>query len=104
MPKITFRLPNDERVLQGDAGESVMHVAVQAGIPGIIGECGGEMSCATCHVYVPDEISARTPSPAVDEIELLETSDYMTDASRLACQIKVRPEFDGAEIRIPPQT
>ena len=33
-------------------GASLMEAATRHGVPGIIGECGGSMSCATCHVVV----------------------------------------------------
>ena len=74
MPKITFRLFGEDRVVSGEPGESVMHVAVQAGIPGIVGECGGDMSCATCHVYCEDQDGFKRIS--VDEEDLLEPVSY----------------------------
>ena len=33
-------------------GEGGMQEAVEAGIRGIVGECGGSCMCATCHVHV----------------------------------------------------
>ncbi len=46
-------------------GQSVMQGAVQNGVRGIIAECGGVMSCATCHVYVDpawlDAVGAQSP-------------------------------------------
>jgi 2Fe-2S ferredoxin len=99
MPKITFRLPNDERVLQGDAGESIMHVAVQAGIPGIIGECGGDMSCATCHVYCEDQTGFKRAS--TDEEDLLELADELRDTSRLSCQLKLSAATPDVVVEVP---
>ena len=37
-------------------GLSVMEGAIQNDIPGIDGDCGGGMSCATCHVYINDDV------------------------------------------------
>ena len=34
---------------------TVMEGAVQNDIPGIDADCGGGMSCATCHVYVKED-------------------------------------------------
>ena len=45
-----------ERSVEARDGESLMTVAVHAGIDEIEGECGGEMSCATCHVWVGKEM------------------------------------------------
>ncbi len=41
-----------------------METAVKFGVPGIVGECGGGLACATCHVFVdpPDQIG-RTGRP-----------------------------------------
>ena len=36
-------------------GLSVMEGAIQNDIPGIDADCGGGMSCATCHVYINDD-------------------------------------------------
>jgi hypothetical protein len=49
--------------LQGKAGQSLMRAAVDAGIDGIKADCGGLMTCATCHVYVDEAWAERCPSP-----------------------------------------
>ena len=41
--------------IDGRPGDSVMETAVRNGVPGIVGECGGSLSCATCHVFVAPE-------------------------------------------------
>src|SRR5213592_2867867 len=99
MPKITFRLPDDERVVHGDAGESIMHVAVQAGIPGIIGECGGDMSCATCHVHCEDQTGFKPRS--ADEEDLLELVDDLRGTSRLSCQLKLTDATADVVVEVP---
>ena len=68
---------------------------------GIIGECGGVMSCATCHVYVDPEWYGRLAPPQQSELDMLEFADEPTVLSRLGCQIKVREELDGLVVRVP---
>ncbi len=38
---------------------------------GVAAICGGMCSCATCHVYVDPEWTAKLPEPMSDERELL---------------------------------
>jgi 2Fe-2S ferredoxin len=99
MPKITFRLPHDDRVVDGEVGKSVMQVAVQAVIPGIIGECGGDMSCGTCHVYCEDQTSFKPRS--ADEEDLLELVDDLRDTSRLSCQLRLTEATAEVVVEVP---
>ena len=62
MPKIIYRFADGkERVIDVESGTSVMRAALENDVPGLIGECGGQAMCATCHVYV-FEATDCTPS------------------------------------------
>jgi 2Fe-2S ferredoxin len=90
------------REVEADEGASVMATAVQNNVPGIEGECGGCLSCATCHVYVAPAWTGRLPAMEADEDALLEgvTAERRPE-SRLSCQIVLEPELDGLEVLIP---
>jgi 2Fe-2S ferredoxin len=92
-----------EHAVDAMVGESVMAAAVKNGIPGIVGECGGNASCATCHVWVREEFVAHTGTPGEMEEDLLElgVSDRRP-VSRLGCQISVTPDLEGLTVDIPP--
>ena len=65
-----------------------MRAAVTHGVAGIVGECGGQAMCATCHVYVREEYLDSVPPAAEDEEEMLDcTSAARLDRSRLGCQL-----------------
>ncbi|MFK4156237.1 MULTISPECIES: 2Fe-2S iron-sulfur cluster-binding protein [Streptomyces] len=102
MPKITFVERNGtSHTLDADAGTNLMQLAVRNGLPSIIGECGGNCICSTCHLYV-DETWSRTVGPAGEEEELtLEFAEARTGASRLGCQITVTDELDGLVVHLP---
>lgn len=103
MPTVTYNLPNgDQRTLQVEAGTTLMRAAVSNGIEGIIGECGGQAMCATCHVYVRPECALALPEISDDEDEMLDcaTAERM-DSSRLACQIKTDSELSEIVVDIP---
>jgi 2Fe-2S ferredoxin len=70
-------------------GTSIMRAAVSNGIDGIIGECGGQAMCATCHVLVHDEYLTQLPPIGEDEDEMLDCTATQRDPSRsrLGCQI-----------------
>lgn len=96
MPKVTFTDHGGAtRVVDGNVGESVMELAMKNGIPGIVAECGGSLSCATCHVFVREDDFAGLP--ALDEMEdemLYGTAIDREDCSRLSCQIKLTADSD----------
>lgn len=103
MTVIAFICPDGtQRTLDGDSGYSVMQVAVAAEIPGIVGECGGDMSCATCHVYVESAEGPLRPMSDYEE-DLLDVVDHRLSNSRLACQIPLRDELISLSLRVPPQ-
>lgn len=84
------------------AGDTLMQAAVAAGIVGVIGECGGGMACATCHVVVDPAWFAATGGPGVFETDMLDTTDAPREAtSRLSCQITMAPPLDGIVLRVP---
>ena len=84
-----------------DDGISVMEGAVTAGIAGIDADCGGQLSCATCHVYLGEAWVGLVPAPSEEEDALLDFAAERQPNSRLSCQIIVKPELDGLEIGIP---
>ncbi|MEZ6023793.1 MAG: hypothetical protein R3C16_10370 [Hyphomonadaceae bacterium] len=62
------------------------------------------MSCATCHVYVAAEWRAKLKPRQEFETMLVEDTDAFDDAaSRLSCQIELKPELDGLAITIAPE-
>lgn len=102
--RITFIDPaGAPRSVEATAGRSAMWAAVQAGIEGIAADCGGTMTCATCHVIVPPDWASRLPPPSPDEDAMLEMTAAPREAgSRLSCQLVVTPELHGLTLRLPP--
>ena len=103
MPIIIFIHPNNrsERI-DASAGASVMQVATTHGVDEIVAECGGNAMCATCHVYVDEGWIARLAPMSEEEDELLNgVAAERLENSRLSCQIKITPEFDGLVVRLP---
>jgi 2Fe-2S ferredoxin len=103
MPDITFILADGSEVgFEAPAGASLMQAATGMGVAGIVGECGGQARCATCHVYVDAAWAARLPRPRPDEEALLAlTAAPRQPTSRLACQIRLTDEMQGLVVRVP---
>lgn len=102
MPTLTIISRSDEAVTaEGVVGRSVMEIIRGAGFDELLAICGGNCSCATCHVYVESETTL--PPPSEDEQDLLEASSHRTDQSRLSCQIRFDETLDGLRVRIAPE-
>jgi 2Fe-2S ferredoxin len=80
----------------------VMRSAVDLGVNGIIGECGGAAMCGTCHVLVDEQWLDRLPPMSQNEDELLDcTATPREWGSRLACQLRMTAELDGLALQLP---
>ena len=102
MPKITFiSYDGVEHVVDAENGASVMNAAIDNLVTGIDADCGGECSCATCHVYVNKEWMEIVGTPQDREEEMLDLKPERESNSRLSCQIPVRDELDGLVVRVP---
>lgn len=101
---ITIHLvgPEGETTLQAREGDSLMHTAVGHNVTGIEADCGGMVTCATCHVYVREPFASRLPAPAEDELAMLEfTAAPRRPNSRLSCQIELSAALDGLTVDLP---
>jgi ferredoxin, 2Fe-2S len=82
-------------------GSNLMRAACDSGIDGIVGDCGGSLSCATCHVFVEDGFADRLPGPEANEDQMLDyTAAGRQPNSRLACQIVMNEALSGIVVRV----
>src|SRR5262245_5711610 len=101
MPKITFIQPNGvSRQVEVRAGTTAMEAAVDNDVAGIVAECGGACSCATCHIYVDPAWVDKLPRPDAQEDGMLDCVLERHANSRLSCQIVARNELDGIVVRV----
>lgn len=102
MPTIRFIEDNGtEHSVEAPEGTSAMQAAVNAGVPGIDGDCGGICACATCHVYVDSEWQDKVGGRGEQEESMLTFSPILEANSRLCCQIKASAQLDGLVLRLP---
>lgn len=102
MPKVRFILHNGtEHLIEGEVGASVMQTAVDNMLPDIIGDCGGNCSCATCHGYVDSAWLGKLEPISESEAAMLDGALRVEANSRLTCQIKLTNELDGIVVRLP---
>jgi len=101
MPQITF-IGNDGRpvTVSAKVGHSLMEVAVDNDIAGMVAECGGACACATCHTYIDAAWIERMPPMQEMEDAMLDSAMDRRDNSRLSCQIEVSDALDGLVVTV----
>lgn len=104
MPKATFH--HDGAIIDVpdvEPGANLMRVAIRNGVAGIVGECGGQAMCATCHVYVHEAYLDALPPMAEDEDEMLDcaVAPRDDDRSRLGCQVVLGPGLEEIHVDVP---
>ena len=97
MPKVTFIVDGDARVLDVDPASlryshhglpgSLLDIAMNFGMP-LEHACGGSCACTTCHVVVR-EGAQHLSEMRDDEADRLDTAWDVTPHSRLGCQAVV---------------
>jgi len=63
--------------------------------------CSGVMACSTCQVYVDSEWTNAVGPPTEEEEDMLDLAFDRRDASRLGCQLVLRPDLNGLRVIIP---
>lgn len=101
--KATWKLADGRDItLDVPDGQSLMEAATRRGVPGIIGECGGSMSCATCHVVVDPAWAERAGTISPFEDDMLDITEAGREpTSRLSCQVKMTAALDGIIVSVP---
>ena len=101
--KVTWKLPDGSEIAADVAdGVNMMEAAVANNVPNVIGECGGSLACATCHVYVDEEWSSKTGERDDFEDAMLDATEAERgETSRLSCQIIASDELDGLTLIVP---
>jgi len=87
--------------VEGEIGSIVMETALRNDVGGIVAECGGACTCATCVVHVDEAWSAIVGPPSAEEEDMLDFAFEVKPTSRLSCQIKVTQALDGLIVRTP---
>lgn len=102
MIKIVFVAPGGTRhVVEAAPGISLMEAARNGDIPGIDAECGGACACATCHVYLDEDLLHLVGPATGTERELLEFTDCFQEASRLSCQVSISEAMRDLVVTLP---
>ena len=105
MLTVVYTDPNGaEHAVSATAGKSVMESAVSHGVPGVVGQCGGSLACASCHVYVKEGWLSRTGEVSEMEDDMLDGAlAERLPESRLSCQIRLTEDLDGLRVVVAPE-
>ena len=91
-----------QSLAKGKIGSSLMEMAVAGGIDGIAADCGGLLTCATCHVFVSEPFAVHIPPPDAEELSMLAFTGVAREPnSRLSCQITLTAALDGLTVELP---
>jgi ferredoxin, 2Fe-2S len=90
----------NEHVVEGTPGLSVMKIIRENGVDDVIGLCGGNCACGTCHVLVDPAFGAKLEPIGEDESDVLDMTECRQGQSRLSCQIEFSAALDGLRVTI----
>jgi len=88
--------------VQAREGQTLLEAVQTAGVDGLLGECGGCCSCATCHCVIDEAQLALLTAPDSSETQMLDfVATERLPGSRLACQIKLQAQHQGLRLTLP---
>ena len=85
--------------LKADNDAVLMRVITKAKME-MEASCDGECACSTCHIYVDTQWLDQLEPPTEEELMMIEYTSNPKGNSRLACQIKLKPELNGMRVQI----
>jgi ferredoxin, 2Fe-2S len=96
MPRVRFRSPFDDVVVEVPEGTSILDAAEQCGAT--VGHaCGGVCACSTCHVWVRKGLESLSEQEDAEADRLDQAFDVRA-YSRLSCQSLVGSEDVDVDI------
>lgn len=98
---MAIQFSGEQTTIDVDAGASIMKVAIDNLVPGIDADCGGECSCATCHVLVTEDWMDKTGAASDQENSMLDLNPDRQSNSRLSCQLMMSEDLDGLVVNLP---
>lgn len=102
MASITFKLASGSiKTIDIAPGTTLMEGAVRGGVDGIDADCGGALSCATCHVRIAPEWCDRLENATEAELDMLEFAVNAGKGSRLSCQVVIEDSLEGLTVYVP---
>ena len=88
--------------LDAKIGKTLMEVPSEKNIQGIAADCGGQMTCATCLVFVEVPYASLFGLPNAAELSMPAfTSAPRQPNSRLSCQITLSADLNGLHVKLP---
>lgn len=104
IPEFIITTRDEEKIsIRCEEQTTLMEAILGAGVAELVAMCGGNCSCATCHVYIDEAFSDRLPPMSEDEEALLDCSDHRTEQSRLSCQIPITDALEGMQVVVAPE-
>ena len=101
MPQLTCIDPNEQAIdVAFEPGETILQATHRAGVDGILAECGGGCSCATCHVILNSDWGGTLDVLSSQEADMLSFAIDPTPQSRLACQVQLAEQHDGLTLAV----
>ncbi|MES2978194.1 MAG: 2Fe-2S iron-sulfur cluster-binding protein [Pseudomonadota bacterium] len=103
MITVHFINPDGSRkTVTGKDGKNLMQLAIANRVDDIAADCGGALTCATCHVYVQEPFATLLGGPSDEEDGMLAfTAAPRRANSRLSCQIMLSEQLDGLTVELP---
>ena len=101
MPQLNCIDPHEQVIeVTFESGETILQATYRAGVEGILAECGGGCSCATCHVILNHTWDGTLVGPSQQEADMLSFAIDPTPHSRLACQVELSNKHDGLSLTV----
>ena len=88
----------DNKKIEGEIGNTLLSVLHKNNIK-IKANCEGNGACGTCQIKLDKEHYDKLEI-SDDEMDILEKQTNLTPTSRLACQLILNEDFDGAIVEI----